>query len=84
MKLGELKAQIRNRKGNPSVAVELAGRTAQVTVQKASIMATLDEMFHKARNAETGLYLHDDGRIVSEPVNLDLEDTFEIDDLDDL
>ena len=91
MKLGELKSQIRSQKGNPTVQVVLSGHTAQVTVQKTSIMATLDEMFGKARNAETGLYLREDGQIVPEngvapavvTSNVEVDTVDELDDLNE-
>jgi len=68
MKLGELKSAIRTRKGNPSVFVSLvpgADKIA-VTVQKASILEALDAAFPGGRSAETGLWLNDEGQIISE------------------
>ena len=68
MKLGELKSAIRHRKGNPSLFVSLvpgADKIA-VTVQKASILEALDAAFPGGRSAETGLWLNDEGQIISE------------------
>ena len=67
MELGKLKSAIRSQKGNPAVMVNLGGHMAPVTVQKTSIMETLDKLF-EGRNTETGLYLNDAGLIAEDGV----------------
>jgi len=94
MKLGELKSQIRHRKGNPTVTVTLGqGVFEAIAVQKASLLEALDRAF-PARNTETNLRMNDDGLIVSEgaplvsetasPVKAVSEEIDDLDELDDL
>lgn len=66
MKQGNLKAAIRDRKGNPAIDWALPdGRAVRVMVMKTPLLEMLDGAFEH-KNTETGLTLTDDGLLTSE------------------
>lgn len=67
MKLGALKAAIRQAK-NVGVYVEVGGVAKLLLLaQKGSMLEQLDEAFPGGKAQETGLYLREDGFLMKEP-----------------
>lgn len=89
MKLGELKSAIRSAVGNPLVYVDYGGSVrGLVTVQKKSILETLDSIFPGGKSVETGLMLDGENRLILEtmlkkrPIEIapvDLDDLADLD-----
>ncbi|PTX49084.1 hypothetical protein IQ03_02441 [Gemmobacter caeni] len=70
MKLGELKAHIRSMDGNPKVYMNYGGPArGLVTVQKKSLLETLDVMFPTGKTTETGLMIDAGNRLILETMS---------------
>lgn len=96
MKLGELRAALRSFKGNPSVALNIAGANRVLPLQKTPLIAALGEIFAndpEGRNVYTGLTFDNESGILSgfgdrklsldvdvEADELDLDEDFDLDD----